>query len=82
MRIAAVSEFNTSTNVGLSVGPIYASGGFGFVNRTSQESVFQASTRVALSNFEKNLKTYLENKGIQVTSVEELRSAIEFLQKS
>lgn len=55
MRIASVREISANLNIGISVGPIYASGGFGFMNRTTQESVFQASTRFTLSNQNKDL---------------------------
>ena len=82
MRISSAQEFNAELGVGLSVGPIYASGGFGFVNRTAQESVFQASARYALSNFDRNLRKYLEDRSITVTKPDELTKAIEMLRKN
>jgi hypothetical protein len=82
MRIASVKEFNAALQIGLSVGPIYGSGGFGFVNRTSQESVFQASTRYTISNFERNLKKYLEDRNITLAKPEDMKTAIEILRKS
>ena len=79
MRIASVQEFSASADVGLAVGPIYGSGGFGFMNRTTQESIFQASTRYTLSNHEKNLKQYLKDRNIPVTDPNEVRGAIDIL---
>lgn len=82
MRIASVQEFNASADVGLAVGPIFTSGGFGFMNRTSQESVFQASARYTISNHDKNLNKYLADRNIPVTNPKEVSSAIELLKKS
>jgi hypothetical protein len=81
MRIASVKEFDATLQVGLSLGPIYGSGGFGFVNRTSQESVFQASTRYTISNFDRNLKKYLEDRNITLANPDEMKTAIEILKK-
>lgn len=81
MRIASVKEYNASVDVGLSLGPIYGSGGFGFVNRSSQESIFQASTRFAMSNFERNLRKYLKDRNIQLASAEDLTQAVATLRK-
>jgi hypothetical protein len=79
MRIASVREFNADVKAGLSVGPVYASGGFGFVNRTSQESIFQASTRFTLSNQNKDLTKYLQDRNIPFTSPSEVNNAIKIL---
>jgi hypothetical protein len=79
MRIASVSEFNAEVEAGLGIGPIHASGGFGFVNRSSQESIFQASTRYTISNFNRDLKKYLEDSKIPVTNPDEVKKAIEIL---
>ena len=81
MRIASVSEFDASLQTGLGIGPIYASGGFGFVNRSSQESVFQASTRYTISNFGRDLKEYLEDRNIPVTSLDDVKNAINILKQ-
>ena len=82
MRIASVQEFNASADVGLAVGPIFVSGGFGFMNRTTQESIFQASARFTLSNHEKNLKKYLMDRNIPVTNPKEVSNAVDILKKS
>jgi len=81
MRIASVREYDASIEAGLAVGPIHASGGFGFMNRSSQESVFQASTRYTISNFDRNLKKYLEERNIPVARLEDVKTAIEILKK-
>jgi hypothetical protein len=81
MRIASVSERNASLSGGLALGPVYASGGYGFMNRTSEESMFQASTRYTITNNNKDLKTYLANSSIDLAKPDSLTKAIEFLQK-
>ena len=81
MRIASVKEYDVSLQTGLSLGPIYGSGGFGFVNRSSQESVFQASTRYTLSNFDRDLKKYLQDRNIQLTKPGDLENAVKMLRK-
>lgn len=82
MRIASVKEFDANLQVGLSLGPIYGSGGFGFVNRTSQESVFQASTRYTISNFERNLGKYLKDRNIVLAKPDDMQTAIDILRTS
>lgn len=82
MRIASVKEFQASVEGGVGVGPIFVSGGFGFVNRSSQESVFQASTRVTMSNSSKNLVEYLADHNIPLTDVSEVTNAIQILKQS
>ena len=81
MRIASVREYDASIEAGLAIGPIHASGGFGFVNRSSQESVFQASTRYTISNFDRNLKRYLEDRNIPVAKLDDVKTAIDVLKK-
>jgi len=60
MRIAGVREISGGVGAGLTLGPIYGSGSFGFVNRTSEESVFQANARFTLTNMNKDLSGLLE----------------------
>ena len=79
MRISSARELDANVNVGLSIGPIYASGGFGFKETTSQESVFQASTRFTLSNQSKDLTKYLADRNIPVTKPDEVQNAIKLL---
>ncbi len=81
MRIAGVQEFNAEVKAGLSLGPIYAAGGFGFVSRTTQESIFQASTRYVISNSERDLQKYLEAHSIPVQEAKDLENAIKMLEK-
>lgn len=81
MRIAGVQEFNAELKAGLSLGPIYGAGGFGFASRTSQESVFQASTRYVISNSERDLQKYLDAHSIPVQEPKDLDKAISALSK-
>ena len=67
LRITSVKEFSAEGRIGLTVGPIYASGGFGFMSRTTTESTLQASTSVVLSNNEQNLLDYLGKHNIKST---------------
>jgi len=67
MRITSVKEITAKGEVGLSVGPIHASGGFGFMTRTATESTLQASTSVVLSNNDQNLLDYLGKHNITPT---------------
>jgi len=79
MRIAGVKETSASISAGLALGPIHASGGFGFVSRNTHESVFQASTSFALSNKEFSLKDYLKTANLTVSTPSDLNKAIEHL---
>lgn len=79
MRVAGVKETRGKIGAGLSIGPIYTSGGFGFMSRTTEESVFQAHARFTLSNTGKNLTDYLEQYKLPVTRPEDVNSAIKEL---
>lgn len=81
MRITEVRTDEGGFSGGLQLGPIHASGRFGFSNKTSQESVFQASTKYTISNQETNLKEYLATRDIAPVDEEKLVKAIEFLRK-
>ncbi|MBC2607315.1 hypothetical protein [Pelagicoccus albus] len=80
MRIAGVKETSGSASGGLSLGPIHASGGFGFTSRNTQESVFQASTSFALSNKEFSLGEYLKTAKVSLASAADLDKAIQHLE--
>lgn len=79
MRIAEVSKKEGELKAGLKVGPIFASGSFGFSKETSQESVFQASTRFTISNQESNLKEYLSARNMKPDNEKDLMKTIEKL---
>jgi len=81
MRIAEVNSKEGGFSAGLQLGPIHATGRFGFSNQSSQESVFQASTRYTISNQQTNLKEYLSSRDIEPADEAELVKAIEFLKK-
>lgn len=80
MRVASVKEVSAEGQIGLSIGPVHASGGFGFVNRSTSESTLQAATSIVLSNNEQNLLDYLGKHNI-VPSKDKLETAINFLKK-
>ena len=80
MRIASVKQVEVGVQGGLSLGPIYASGSFGFLNRSSAESTLQASTSVVLSNANRNLVEYLGDHQVKVTDPATLDKAIKFLE--
>lgn len=79
MRIASVNEFSVKGEGGMGVGPVYASGGFGFSNRSSQESLFQASTRYTMSNTNQNLKSYLTERNIPIANASDVNNAVALL---
>jgi hypothetical protein len=80
MRIAEVSKKDGSINAGLQLGPVHASGSFGFSKQTSSESLFQASTRFTLSNQQTNLKEYLSDRNIVPTDEITLTEAAQSLE--
>lgn len=81
MRIASVRGTEGGGSAGLQLGPIHASGSFGFVNRTTEESVLQASTVVVISNTDQTLADYLAKHNLTVADAAGLDQAIGFLEK-
>ena len=79
MRIASVSEQKQGGTAGLKLGPIHASGSFGFAKSGSQESVFQTSARFTLSNHNSELSRYLEDRRLTPTSIEGLKEVKKIL---
>jgi hypothetical protein len=81
MRIASVKELSVGLGVSVGVGPVYASGNFGFMSRTTEESTFQAQAKFTLSNTQKNLTTLLEQWKLTPTDPATLTTAIQELGK-
>ncbi len=79
MRIASVKKSEGGGSIGLQVGPVHASGAFGFSKTSTQESIFQASARFALSNNNADLSQFLSSQGLTPTSVEDLTKASELI---
>jgi hypothetical protein len=79
LRVAGVREISANASVGLALGPVHASGGFGFVSRNTHESIFQASTSFALSNKEFSLTNYLEAAKLPLVTAADLNNAIKHL---
>jgi len=82
MRIAGVRETSVGFGGGLSLGPIYGSGNYGFMNRATEESVFRANAKFTLTNASRNLTALLEhNDLLPLTKAEEVKNAIAELEK-
>jgi len=82
MRITDVKEKNASLSGGLSVGPIFASGSFGFHRQQSEESLFQAAGSFVLSNQEKSLSRFLSEHAIMPTNAGDVDNVIEQLKST
>jgi hypothetical protein len=80
MRIASVSEKQGSISLNLGVGPIGASGSFGFMNRTSEESVLQVHAQYAIANTEIGLEEFLKDSKLTLASPADVDTAIKFLE--
>ncbi len=80
MRIASVSQTDAGGSLQLAVGPIGLSGNFGFMQRTSEESVFQAHAQYTLSNGETSLAQYLGNANLKLATAADVKKAISFLE--
>jgi len=76
MRVAGVQEKSYGGSAGLSLGPIYGSGGFGFVNRSTEESVFRANASFTLSNTGKDITALLGQHKLNPASPEQVQNAI------
>ena len=81
-RIAEVKESQGGVSGGLSVGPIHASGTYGFANQRSQESTFQAATSITISNAKMDLSEYLAQHRINVTDPASLDAAVKLLKSN
>ena len=79
MRIAGVSEKSGGLGAGLAVGPVHASGSFGFVSRSTHESIFQAASSFIVANKQFSLKDYLKTAKINLATPQDLTAAIEHL---
>ena len=82
MRISGVRETSANASMGLQLATFSASGGFGFMERETHESVLQVRAKYALSNQQITLGEYLGNLSIPVTSVNEVKNAINKLSPS
>ena len=76
MRIAEVKETSTSLSAGITVGPIYASGGYGMDKKSTQESIFQASSTFVLSNQKKDLTGFLKKHNLTIASASDVENVV------
>jgi len=82
MRITDVSKSEGSLSAGLSVGPIFASGSFGFHSESTQESLFQAAASFLISNQEKSLPNFLADYHLPLTDGKEVDNVIAKLEST
>ncbi len=82
VRLASVRETNGKLGLTIGVGPIGINGGFGFLNRATEESIIQISATFKLTNGEVSLLDYLKDVGqLALTKPEDVAKAVEFLNR-
>ncbi|MDX8392405.1 MAG: hypothetical protein R8K53_07550 [Mariprofundaceae bacterium] len=80
MRITDVKETNASLSGGLSVGPVFASGSFGFHSESTQESLFQAAASFLMSNQKKSLPNFLSDHNLTLTDGDSVTNIVNKLE--
>lgn len=81
MRLASIKENSGKMEVGLSVGPIGASGSYGFMSRSTAESVMQVHAAYTMSNNDVSLKDYLASSNLSLSSAGDVTTAIDTLKQ-
>jgi hypothetical protein len=82
VRLASVREMNGKLGLTIGVGPIGINGGFGFLNRATEESIIQISATFKLTNGEVSLLDYLKDVGkIDLAAPSDITKAIDFLNR-
>lgn len=80
MRVASVGEMRGGLGAGLRLGAIETSGSFGFMSRSTQDSILQAKAQYTLTNdHSMTLSEYLETLSITLANPEDVAVAIEAL---
>jgi len=81
MRVASIKRTEGGASLGLGVGPIQASGSFGFMSESSSESVLQARAQYAVTNNDRvvTLEEYLATLDVTPTDAAGLTTAIDTL---
>ena len=80
MRIASIKRSEGSASIGLGIGLLQASGSFGFMTESTNESILQARAQYALSNdAEVTLSEYLSDLGVTLSSAGDVQTAIDKL---
>jgi hypothetical protein len=82
MRIASVRQREGSVGLGVGLGPVHATGSFGFISKTAEESIFQAQAKFTLSNTDRNLTAVLAKSGLAPANLDDMDNAIKLLQTS
>ncbi len=72
LRVSDLKQQNGEIDAGIQVGPIYASGSYGFSSERYSESLLKANTRFTVSNQRTNLSEYLKEMNLMPTSATEL----------
>lgn len=81
MRIAGIKESTTGLQGGLQIGPIYGGGTYSSTSRSTEESVFNASTSFTLSNHQAKLVDFLASAQIPIPQAGDVDSLVEILKK-
>ncbi len=81
MRIATVKQKDVSFGVGIGVGPVHASGAFGFSKTSSQESMFQASARFNITNHNTDLSAFLAERGKTPYTIQDVHDVTDLMRK-
>ncbi|WP_339891829.1 hypothetical protein [uncultured Alteromonas sp.] len=80
MRVSSIERAEGSASLGLGVGLLQASGSFGFMQETTNESILQARAQYALSNdTEITLSEYLNDLGVTLSDAASVQNAIDKL---
>ncbi len=80
MRVASIERSEGSASLGLGIGLLQASGSFGFMQESTNESILQARAQYALSNdTEITLSEYLSDLGVTLSSAADVQTAIDKL---
>ena len=80
MRMASVTQREGKLEVGLNVGPIGASGSYGFMSRSTEESVMQVHAAYTMSNNDVTLAEYLDKKNLDLATAEDVNNAVAALE--
>src|SRR5690606_34972314 len=80
MRLASVRQTQGGASVTLSVGPIGASGQFGFMSKSTEESLMQVHAQYTMTNGEVSLHDYLTASQLELASAADIDKAVQFLE--
>lgn len=83
VRLTSVRQSTGGIELTIGTGPIGIGGSFGFLNRSSEESVIQISANFKLTNGETSLLDYLRSTGqLEIARPSDVSDAIAHLEKA